>query len=74
MTSLNLYIRESVVSWHVGDRTYCLTQNSGKGRYYLVRVVPDENSLSEGYWLNDGQTFETESGAAWMILNEIATD
>jgi hypothetical protein len=68
--AINQYVTDSVKSWYVNRKTYCLIKNAGQGDEYLVRVIPDGRD-AVSYWLNKGQTWETESGAAWSILNDL---
>ena len=68
---MNEYIQSAVRNWHNNGRTYCLINKTKRSYEYLVRVVPDKDREEEGYWLNDGQTWETESGAAWSILTSL---
>lgn len=68
----NQYIKEAINTWRIGEKTYCLIEsNKGFTSEYMVRVVPDGFDDGEGFWLNGGQTWETESGAAWSILTAL---
>lgn len=70
MNKDNEYLKQAVNSWHIGSYTYCLIDASQRlEEEYMVRVIPDDfDEVHEGFWLNGGQTWETESGAAWSIL------
>lgn len=68
----NQYITTAVRTWHIKDRTYCLIENAGNGEQYIVKVVPDDLTNYDSYWFEDGHGgWETESGAAWSILNSL---
>lgn len=62
----DLLLKRSIAHWHIHGNTYILVENTGSGGGYNCRVFPD--SYEDSYWLPNGP-FETESGAAWMILN-----
>ena len=70
MENDNYYITNALNRWHVNDKTYCMIKNQGQGDEYLVRVLPDNENI-ESYWLANGQTWETEAGVAWSILNYV---
>ena len=62
----NAFIKDALNVWNTGDHTFALLVTVTKhGEEYKVKVFPHDDR--ESFWL-DG-TFETESGAAWMILN-----
>jgi len=57
---------DAVNSWQIDSIAYYLIQVSKyPSDSYMVRIVPEDGETS---WLNDGQSWETESGAAWSIL------
>ena len=63
----NEYIRKAMKVWEVQGHTFCMISQS-KQYYdcYLVRVFHHDDT--ESHWLDFGP-WETESGAAWGILN-----
>jgi hypothetical protein len=69
----NYYVEKATHTWRIretGD-VYCLIKNEGQGDEYLVRVLPYDESI-ESYWLNNGQTWESEAGAACSVLNDLS--
>lgn len=61
----NAIIENCIAHWNTGKYTFALVNNSGAKGGYIVRVWPHDKR--ESFWL-DGN-WETESGAAWSILN-----
>lgn len=62
----NHYVKIAIRTWYLRDYTFCLIESLDKEGNYLVRVFPERDV--ESYWKPGGR-YETESGAAWAILN-----
>lgn len=60
-------IKQAVQVWRIGDCAYAIVENSGADGGYIVRVIPNDHR--DSFWLEDNAPYETESGAAWNILN-----
>lgn len=60
------YVKNAEHIWTTPEFTFILLLNLGRDGGYIVRVFPHDDS--ESLWLRNGP-WETESGAAWSILN-----